>query len=83
MIRAKDATICEILRMLYSIAALSHNEHQIELTKQAFIKAKKMNRKLYRYKYKGKLPDISNNSWLEEDWLAELNDIKGGLIDII
>lgn len=36
--------------------------------------AKKMNRKLTKYKH-GSLPEMENNSWSESDWHKELDDL--------
>ena len=67
----EDATICSVLHTLYAIARMHKGTTEMELIKTAYIKAKKMNRKLYEYRY-GELHDLPNNSWKEEDWEKEI-----------
>lgn len=70
----KEATICQLILLLYETAAMSKDIGHMYILQLMFIMAKKMNRKLYLNKY-GKLPTVEGNSWEEEDWIAELDKI--------
>ncbi len=69
--KAEVVTICQLILTMHSAARINNQRGQMETLKRIYIKAKKMNRKLYRNKY-GKLPDIPQNSWKEEDWYKDL-----------
>ena len=71
-----DVTICTLIANLFVAAVAEGYEGHIHMLRQIFIKAKKMDRKLYEYKYGGILPTLENNSWEEKDWEAHLDKLE-------
>ena len=71
LVNIKNLTICKLLSILYISAHIEKREMEKQMLREAFLMAKRMNRKLYKYKYK-ELPEIEGNSWREVDWIAEL-----------
>lgn len=73
-------TICRLIHILYIAAECEKRPAEQRILRLIYMKAKKMNRKLYKYKYKGKLPFIPYNSWKEEDWEKELDRFVQAMI---
>ena len=64
-------TICQVLTELYRDAVVNENLHNIELIEDAFLSAKKMNRKLVEYK-QGYADKILRRECQEQEWIEEI-----------
>lgn len=53
-----DATVCMVLMELYTRALKRDDKEDIKDIERAFIKAKKMNKKLIEYKFQLRLHDV-------------------------
>lgn len=62
-------TICQIITILYTNADRRNSDMDRDLLEQAYIKAKKMDRKLREYKL-----GVSDNTDTEEQWIKELKN---------
>ena len=71
----KQISICNNILILFQHAVANKWEGNVAVLRHMFIQAKKMNRKLYEYKY-GTLPTLEKNSWNEEDWIAQLDKLE-------
>ena len=70
-LKETKVTICQLITILHCTAKMEKNIGRMEVLKQVYIMAKKMNRRLMKYKH-GKLPNLPGNSWNEKDWEKDL-----------